>query len=43
MELWKNLFGDWVGLLSFGVIAFIILMAIFFSYVFVFKSKDPNA
>lgn len=30
MELWSELFSDWVGILSFGVIAFIIVMAIFF-------------
>ncbi len=30
MELWAELFSDWVGILSFGVIAFIIVMAAFF-------------
>ncbi len=30
MELWAELFSDWVGILSFGVIAFVIVMAIFF-------------
>ena len=30
MELWAELFSDWVGILSFGVIAFVIVMAGFF-------------
>ena len=30
MELWAELFSDWVGILSFGVIAFVILIAFFF-------------
>ncbi|MGD2117500.1 MAG: DUF3149 domain-containing protein [Chromatiales bacterium] len=29
MELWAELFSDWVGILSFGVIAFVIVIAIF--------------
>ena len=38
MEVFKNLFSDWVGILSFGVIAFIIVMAIFFIVFFMGKS-----
>ena len=30
MELWAELFSDWVGILSFGVIAFVIVIAGFF-------------
>ena len=30
MELWAELFRDWVGILSFGVIAFVIVMTAFF-------------
>lgn len=43
MELFANLFSDWVGILSFGVIAFVIVMAIFFLIVFMSKSGDPQA
>ena len=39
MELWSELVSDWVGTLSFGVIALIILMALFF----VGRSGDPKA
>lgn len=42
MEVFKNLFSDWVGLLSLGTIGFIILMAIFFIVMFVGKSANPN-
>ena len=34
----QNLFSDWVGILSFGVIAFIIVMSIFFIVFFMGKS-----
>jgi len=40
MELWAELFSDWVGILSFGVIAFIIVMAIFFIKFFTGHSHD---
>lgn len=40
MELWSELFSDWVGILSFLVIAFIIGMALFFIRFFVGKSGD---
>jgi hypothetical protein len=40
MELWSELFSDWVGILSFLVIAFIIGMAAFFLAMFVGKSGD---
>lgn len=44
MELWSELFSDWVGILSFGVIAFIIVMAIFFLIFFMARSSsDPKA
>jgi hypothetical protein len=43
MELWSELFSDWVGILSFGVIVFIILMAIFFLIFFMARSGDPKA
>jgi hypothetical protein len=43
MELWSELFSDWVGILSFGVIAFIILMALFFIFFFIGSSSDPKA
>ncbi len=40
MELWGQLFGDWVGILSFLVIAFIIGMFGFFLIMFVGKSGE---
>lgn len=43
MELLTELFSDWVGILSFGVIAFIILMALFFIVFFMARSGDPRA
>ncbi len=44
MDLWAELFGDWVGILSFLVIAFVIGMAAFFFGLFVGKSSDrPDA
>lgn len=43
MELWSELFSDWVGILSFGVIAFIILMGLFFIFFFIGSSSDPKA
>ena len=43
MELIEQLFSDWVGILSFGVIAFIILMALFFIVFFMGRSGDPRA
>ena len=41
MELWAELFSDWVGILSFFVIAFIIGMAIFM-YRFVSKHSHDD-
>jgi len=38
MELFMNLFSDWVGLLSLGTIVFILGMAIFFIRMFMNKS-----
>lgn len=43
MELWTELFSDWVGILSFGVIAFVILIALFFIVFFTARSGDPKA
>ena len=42
MELFTELFSDWVGILSFGVIAFVLVMAAFFIVYFISKSGDPN-
>jgi len=38
MEVFKNLFNDWVGLLSLGTIVFILGMMVFFITLFVGKS-----
>jgi hypothetical protein len=43
MELWNEMFSDWVGILSFGVIAFVIVIAIFFLIFFLRQSGDPKA
>ena len=43
MELFSELFSDWAGILSFGVIAFVILIAIFFIIFFLGRSGDPKA
>jgi hypothetical protein len=43
MELFAELFSDWVGILSFGVIAFIVVIAIFFLVFFMRQSGDPRA
>ena len=40
MELWSELFSDWVGILSFGVIAFILVIAGFFIWYFLSQSGD---
>jgi hypothetical protein len=42
MELWTELFSDWVGILSFGVIAFVIVIAIFFIKFFTAHMVDPE-
>ncbi len=42
MDIIKNLFSDWTGILSFGVIAFVILIAIFFIIMFVSKSAKQE-
>lgn len=42
MELWAELFSDWVGILSFGVIAFILVMAAFFIWYFMSRSGDDH-
>ena len=41
MELWSELMSDWVGILSFLVIAFIIGMFGFFIVWFIGKSGKP--
>ena len=43
MELWSELFSDWVGILSFGVIAGVILIALFFIVFYMGRSGDPKA
>ena len=43
MELWSELFSDWVGILSFGVIAFVLVIAVFFIWYFLSRSGDPKA
>ena len=42
MELWAELFSDWVGILSFAVIAFVIGMAIFFYKFFTAKMDEDE-
>ena len=42
MELFMDLFGDWVGLLSLGTIVFLLGMAALFIYIFIVKSANPN-
>lgn len=42
MELWTELFSDWVGILSFGVIAFVIVMAAFFITFFLGHIDDSQ-
>ncbi len=42
MEIIKNLFSDWTGILSFGVIAFVILIGVFFIIMFVGKSAKHD-
>ena len=43
MELFMDLFSDWVGLLSLGTIVFILGIAAYFVYMFIAKSADPDA
>lgn len=43
MELWAELFSHWVGILSFGTIVFVILIALFFIVFFMGRSGDPKA
>lgn len=38
MEVFKDIFNDWVGLLSLGTIVFILLIAVYFIYMFLGKS-----
>ena len=42
MEVFKDLLNDWVGILSLGVIAFVILIAFYFIFLFVGKSGHPD-
>ena len=43
MELFAELFSDWGGILSFGVIAVTIVIAIVFAVIFLTQSSDPGA
>jgi len=43
MELFAELFSDWVGIMSFGVIALTVVIAIVFISIFLSRSSDPNA
>ena len=40
MELWSELFSDWVGILSFGVIAFVIVIAVYLYRFFTTKMNE---
>lgn len=40
MELWSELFSDWVGILSFGVLAFIVVMGLWFAWFFLRNSGE---
>lgn len=40
MEVFKDLFNDWVGILSISVIAATIIIALVFLYIFVGKSAQ---
>ena len=42
MELWNELFSDWVGILSFAVIAFVIVIAVFFIKFFLGHIEDEQ-
>lgn len=42
MEVFKELFNDWAGILSLGVILFVILIAIYFIIMFVGKSAHEE-
>ncbi len=42
MELFMDLFSDWVGLLSLGTIVFLLGIAGYFVYMFIAKSADPK-
>ena len=40
MELWAELFSDWVGILSFGVIAVTLIIGMV--YLYLFLSSGPT-
>lgn len=42
MEVFKNLLDDWVGLMSLGVIVFMLLMGVFFVVTFIKKSARDD-
>jgi hypothetical protein len=42
MEVFSSLFNDWVGILSFGVIAATIVIAVVFLIMFVGKSAHED-
>ena len=43
MEVFANLFDDWVGILSISVVAIVIAIAIFFIFWFIGKAKEEPA
>ena len=42
MEVFKNIFNDWVGIMSFGVISVTIVIAIYFLIFFLRKSAKQD-
>lgn len=42
MELWAELFSDWVGILSFGVIAVTLIIAAFYLWYFLSHMNDGS-
>lgn len=43
MELFAELFSDWGGILSFGVIVVTVIIAIVFATMFLTRSSNPKA
>lgn len=42
MELWAELFSDWVGILSFAVIALTLVIGAVYLKMFLSNSSDPD-
>jgi len=42
MELWAELFSDWVGILSFSVIAFVLVMGVYYMWFFLKHVEDEE-